>query len=170
MTLYEILCAYRSEYWPNYQNLLDPKYDYKHERVEMNLPIEATDSYLGRLVSLALDLNKHLEQIRVEEIPKHTSCVLAINLCEDISARRFSKPMCNLFTEYLGYGLPAKWLLPFIEEYKFSLHTNKRGTLSLNKLIYLDVLRDVSGIDYEPVNRWFKLHPDSLRIETKYKE
>jgi len=170
MTLHETLCAYQSPHWPNYQNLLDPKYAYTHDKVQLLLPKEATDSYLGRLLSIAIDANKYLERITASELDDYTEIVTIISASGPLMGRKFNSKLRTMLYSYLSYGLKADWLKPLLNEYKLSLWTNKKTSLYLNEPKYLDILCTLKNCSYAPVVAWFKRNPHGADKETKYME
>lgn len=171
MTLYEKLCAYVSPEWYNYQDILDKKYGICEARISRSLSSTCTDSYLGRLLSLAETLNASSSCIDASnfEAWQHIICILTRS--EVLTARVLTNKIRSRIEEYLRVGFPSSWLKNLFEVFNLSLYT-ARSYQPLNKPLYLEVLRSVYSVrnTYQPVADWFQKHPEAIEEKTLYEE
>ena len=71
MTTYEVLCCFVSKNWFNYMDPLSDIYTYLPGNIPRDLPLTATDSYLGRLVTLAQLINHSWQCVTVETLDSY---------------------------------------------------------------------------------------------------
>ena len=171
MTLYERLCAYVSPEWYNYQDILDKKYDICEARISRSLANECTDSYLGRLVDLAVHLNKTTDNITASNYDAWLHIMKLMMRSETITGRSITGRVQEQIKEYLIVGFPAIWITNLFDVFRLSLYT-AREYQPLNKSIYLDTLKSVYAVrnTYQPVATWFQNHPDAILEKTLYEE
>lgn len=162
MTIYELLCCFKSPNWYNYQNLLAPQNDYLFERIDRNLPPTVVDSYLGRLLELALVVNKSWSYITVEELDAFLLTVSRFAVSETIFGRGMNAKLKRRVIEYLESGLPPEWLTPLVQVLMLGCWTGKGPETDLNDPKFLKTLEALSQVDYQPVQKWFAEHPEAL--------
>lgn len=170
MTVYEILCCFKSPNWPNYRNALNPEFDYCTEKIDRNLPLECVDSYLGRLVSIAKSMNEYLIKIQAGDLDKYESACSDLVLSTKLCARKFNPKMKEKLKVFLGYGFPAEWLRPLLQVYMVELWTADGYKTSLNSPEFLVSLQALSHNDFAPVVSWFKKHPEGANSKSQYQE
>lgn len=170
MTPYEILCCYQSPAWYNYCNLLNTQYNYVPQKVELSLPETVTDSYLGRLVTLAKLVNSSWDSVTEEHFSEYIKTLQLFAVKPSFSVRPWNAKLRYKTTVFLHYKLPASWLSQVVEPFMVELYTEKVPKSDFNNRIYLETLRKVSTSMYPAVIAWFKLHPHALDERTRYED
>lgn len=168
MTVYERLCCFKSPNWCNYQNLLDPAYDYILPKIERNLPPTVTDSYLGRLVAIATEVNTRLDDLTFDTLGSFSECVAIFNQSGVLWGRAFNAKMYQKIKTFLSMGFPASWLKSLLQVYLLEFGSKNGPTIDLNDPKFLPILEKLSKCSYPAVVRWFDAHPEGASSKTVY--
>ena len=170
MTLYELLCCYKSPAWYYYQDPLNPKYSYFRQGIERNLPPECVDSYLGRLLQAAIVVNDSWSTITAETFSAFIEASKAFEVSGDVGGRRFHQKTESKIRAYLATGLPAAWIVPLFQAHSVACYTKNGSKTSLNNIRFYDALQNLACVSYPPTQAWFKKHPKFLSKDTPYCE
>lgn len=170
MTVYERLCCFKSPNWCNYQDLLNPRQDYLPANIETNLPSTAVDSYLGRLIQLALLVNDSVEGVTAVTMDSLIEALSAFNSSGVMWSRAFNPKIRKKVDAFLELGLPASWIKPLIQVFLVGLWSSKGPKTSLNDPIFYQTIVRLSEVPYNPVQEWFYENPKALSPATLYEE
>ena len=170
MTVYEILCCFKSPNWYFYQDPLNPKYSYFRAGIERSLPPECEDSYLGRLIQSAIVLNQSWAQITTETFDSFKEASIMFELSQDVAGRRFHQKTEDKIRRFLESNLPAAWIVPLFQAHSIGCYTKTGATTSLNTPRFQETLAKLSTSDFPPLVKWFKEHPGALSITSSYEE
>lgn len=169
MTNYERLCAYISPKWYAYRSLLDPRYDYCPDVIERNLPKEATDSYLGRLLDLVVTFNNSIPQITYDNFEGWLAIRDVLSTSVVFGATAMTSKTQQKVLEYLKMGFESEWITVLVSVFNFGMYTANKYA-PFNRRIYLDTLRALYAIKdgFEPISKWFDKHPYACDEYTTY--
>lgn len=170
MTVYELLCCFKAPNWCNYQNLLDPRYEFIPAKIELSLPDTAVDSYLGRLVKIALLLNKSADSLTFDTMNSFIQALEAMSFSGVLCSRQINPKMRNRIDSFLKLKLPSSWIRPLLEVFLVSFWSSRGAKTSLNDPKFFQTLIRLSQVSYEPLQSWFREHPEVLLPDTRYEE
>lgn len=170
MTTYEVLCCFASGNWFNYLNPLSDTYTYMPGNIPRNLPETVTDSYLGRLVTLAQLVNHSWPCVTAETLDTYVQTLQLFAPAGILWARPWSSRTITKVRAFLEYRLPAECIESMIEVFKLELWTSEGTQTDFNALRFLGALKSVSTSEFAPVQAWFRLHPDALSEESRYRK
>lgn len=170
MTDYELLCCFKSPNWCNYQNLLDPKYQFIPSNIEQTLPQSATDSYLGRLLNLARVVNNSIDTLTIDSLDLFTATIEIFNKSGVMWGRTLSPKMKIKICRFLDLGLPVSWIHSLLSVFTLELWSGKGPQTLLNDKRFLETLCELQTVAYIPVQQWFRLHPKAISVDTNFRE
>ena len=168
MTVYQLLCCVRSPRWFNYQNPLQSEFDYFKDSVTQDLPQESVDSYLGRLISVALVLNSSIDKLDSLNFKYWLECLDVISCSGILSGHRPGKVMVEQIQQFLDYQFPPEWIKPLLDVFILQLHTRDGSNVDFNNPIFLDCLRKLHSVKFTPVVLWFSQNSHAVSSETLY--
>lgn len=170
MTVYELLCCFKSPNWCNYQNLFNPTHDFLPANVEKSLPETSIDSYLGRLINLAMTVNKSWDSVTSGTFDLFLQAISMFSSAGVLWGRPLSPKTKSRVIQYLNLGLPASWIRPMMSVFLLEFWSGEGPETSLNDMKFLTTLRELKESPYPPVQEWFRGHPWVTKEETLYKE
>lgn len=169
MTTLEILRCFLDDKWYNYQSLLD-YHETIPDRIEYTLPESAVDSYLGRLVELALYVKDCWKDVTIDTLDGYFQVLEAMRVPRILESRPVNSHTLDLIRDYLYIGLPASWVEPVAKVFMPALWTKYRGDIGLNDNAFYKALCAVHACDYPGLRSWFANHPRAVLRDTTYTE
>lgn len=169
MTVYQLLCCLKSPNWYSYQNPLSGQFDYFQEKFVVDLPTTAVDSYVGRLLSVALIIN---DVSKLDRYNFRTWLRAVDILCSTPLFIHHKAPatLVDKIQRFLDWDLPSEWLASMLRVYSVELNTKSGSEVRLNDPIYYQTLVSLSSIKYTPLVIWFAKNQNIMSEQTLYEE